>query len=286
MRGTGKTVRLSRIMPDGRTVLVPFDDALINGPSQGLRDTLQRVREVESAGADGIMGFRGLLSAYAGLGVRLPFVANLTASTVLGEHTRKAVVGTVESAVRAGCDGVAVHVNVSARHEAEMVATLANAGEACDRWDMPMLAIMYPRRDRDGADDNYLELKTRDRQAYAELVAHSVRIAVELGADMVKTQYTGDAESFASVVAVGLGVPIVIAGGPRVPIDEALGNAHGAVKAGAAGVCFGRNCYNRSDVARFVRMLVGVVHQGRLPEEIFDADRRAEPARCMEPAHP
>ena len=79
MSALGKQIRLSRLMPGGRAVLVPFDDALINGPVQGLRDTLQRVREVDAAGADGIMGYRGLLTACAGVGIRLPFVANLTA---------------------------------------------------------------------------------------------------------------------------------------------------------------------------------------------------------------
>lgn len=258
-------------MPGGRAVLVPFDDALINGPRQGLRDTLRRVREVEAEGANGIMGYRGLLTACTGQGIRLPFVANLTASTVLRDHTRKAAVGSVEAALRAGCDGVAVHVNVSARDEADMLSRLGQVGEACDRWGMPLLAIMYPRRDWDGGeDDNYLDMKARDRGEFAALVAHCVRVAVELGADVVKTQYTGDAESFASVVRIALGVPVVIAGGPRVSVAEALDNARGAVAAGAAGVCFGRNTYNRSDVGAFVRSLVAIVHHGHQPETVQD----------------
>ena len=258
--------------------MVPFDDALISGPAAGLQDTLRRVREVEAAGADSVMGYRGLLNAYSALGVRLPFVANLTASTTLRDHTRKAVAGSVEAALRSGCDGVAVHVNVSARHEGEMVSTLAAVGESCDQWGMPLLAIMYPRRDSDGVDDNYLDLKARDRSAYAALVAHSVRLAVELGADAVKTQYTGDAESFAPVVAVALGRPVVIAGGPRIRLAEALHNAHGAVAAGAAGVCFGRNTYNRTDVEGFVRMLVAVVRDGRSPEEVLETPQFARSA--------
>jgi DhnA family fructose-bisphosphate aldolase class Ia len=273
MGATGKVIRLARIMPGGRTVVVPFDDAAISGPDQGLRDTLARLREIESTGVDAIMGFRGLLAAYTRDGGRLPFVLNLTASTVLGDHTRKTQVGTVESAAAAGCDAVAVHVNMSAEHEAEMLALLASVARDCDRWGMPLFAITYPRRRRDGIDDNYLDLKYRDRLAYARLIAHSVRIAVELGADVVKTHYTGDAESFAPVVSTALGVPIIVAGGPLLPGDEVLDHTYGAMAAGAAGVCFGRNTYNRTDVASFVRMLVGVVRHGLRPDQVVEAAR-------------
>ncbi|MDH6114320.1 DhnA family fructose-bisphosphate aldolase class Ia [Kitasatospora sp. MAP12-15] len=269
MRSTGKMVRLSRLLPGGRTVMVPFDDALINGPYDGLSDTVAKLREVELGGADAVLGFRQLHTTYTGRGVLLPFVANLTASTVLGAHTRKIVVGSVERALRQGCDGVAAHVNVSSIHEPEMLAALGRIAESCEEHELPLLAIMYPRREGEGGDDNYLDWKERDRAAYADLVRHAVRIAVELGADVVKTQYTGDPESFATVVTASLGTPIVIAGGPRTPLLQALENAHGAVSAGAAGVCFGRQTYNRHDVPGFVRLLRAVVRDGRHPAELL-----------------
>ncbi|MFE7134002.1 fructose-bisphosphate aldolase [Streptomyces sp. NPDC057638] len=273
MSSNGKTVRLGRIIPGVRTVMVPFDDDLINGPYAGLADPVTRVREVALGGADAVLGFPRLLARYTERGVRVPFVANLTASTVLGAHTRKVVVGSVERAVREGCDGVAVHVNVSDRHEPEMLAALGAVAEGCERWGMPLLAIMYPRRARDGVDDNYLDLKADDRAHYVDLVRHCVRIAAELGADVVKTQYTGDPESFASVITASMGVPLIVAGGPRTPVREALGNAHGAVTAGAAGVCFGRQTYNRTDITGFVRMLCSVVHEGRAPEDVLAGQR-------------
>lgn len=260
MTGTGKAVRLGRILPNGRAVFVPFDDALINGPFGGLGDGLARVREAAAGGADGVMGFRGLLRRLSTRGIRVPFIANLTASTVRSAHTRKHLVTSVEAAVADGCDGVAAHVNVSARHEGQMLRTLGVIGEACDRWGMPLLAIMYPRREDLDGDDNYLLLKSADRRAYADLIAHAVRIGVELGADIVKTQYSGDPESFSTVIAAACGVPVVIAGGELVPVGQAIENARGAMLAGAAGVCFGRNTYNRTDPATFVSMLVSIVH--------------------------
>lgn len=269
MASTGKLTRLSRLVPAGRTVLVPFDDALINGPYGGLVDTVARTREVIAGGVDAVMGFRALHDLCAAAGLFVPFIANLTASTVLGTHTRKVVVGSVEAALRAGCDGVAVHVNVSDRHEGEMLGILGTVGEECQRWGLPLLAIMYPRRtDGDGQDENYLARRRADRAGYADLVRHAVRVAVELGADIVKTQYTGDPESFSTVVAASMGVPVVVAGGPRTTIREALDNAYGAVSAGAAGVCFGRQTYHRTDVTGFVRKLCLVVRDGCDPADL------------------
>lgn len=283
MGSTGKLVRLSRLLPGGRTVMVPFDDALINGPYAGLADSVTRVGEVAAGGADAVLGFRRLHAAYAARGVSLPFVANLTASTVLGAHTRKAVVGSVEQALRQGCDGVAAHVNVSSVHEPEMLSALGRIAESCDRHELPLLAIMYPRRenaDGAGGDDNFTALRERDRDAYTDLVRHAVRIAAELGADVVKTQYTGDPDSFATVVAAAMGAPVVIAGGPRTSVRQALLNAHGAVVGGATGVCFGRQTYNRHDVTGFVRLLRAVVREGRSPDDLLADHLGDEPPQA------
>jgi DhnA family fructose-bisphosphate aldolase class Ia len=266
MDSTGKSVRLSRLLPGGRTVMVPFDDALISGPHAGLADTVGRAGEVAAGGADAILGFRKLHERCVRQGLSMPFVVNLTASTVFSAHTRKVAVGSVEAALRTGCDGVAVHVNVTDRHEGLMLSTLGAVSDSCQQWGMPLLAIMYPRQAAaDGTDDNHLDRRASDRAGYAGLVRHAVRIAVELGADIVKTQYTGDPESFATVVEVAMGVPVITAGGPRTPIPQALRNAHDAVSAGATGVCFGRQTYNRTDVTAFVRALRLVVRDGRDP---------------------
>ncbi|MFG1602679.1 hypothetical protein [Actinoplanes sp. NPDC049265] len=249
--------------------MVPFDDDLINGPFDGLADPLDRLRRC-AANIDAVLGYRRLFDRYTSEGIALPFVLNLTGSTVLRDHTRKVLVGTVDAALRAGCDAVAVHVNLSSVHESTMLAGLAKIGEDCDRLGMPLAAIMYPRRETDGADDNYLSLKRRDITSYARLVQHCVRVGVELGADLVKTQYTGDPDSFGTVISTAMGVPVIVAGGPKVSTEQALRNAHGAIAAGAAGVCFGRNTYNRTDTAAFVQQLAKVVHSGVNPDSLID----------------
>ncbi|MBU1623368.1 MAG: fructose-bisphosphate aldolase [Nanoarchaeota archaeon] len=265
----GKTIRLERILHNGRMVVIPMDDGLLDGPEGGLRDMRDKVRQIVEGGADAMLGFKGLLKrCYTEL-AGTPFVMNITASTGLSYHTRKTLVGSVEDALIHGADAVGVHVNVSSEYEREMITNLGVVSEACDRWGMPLLALMYPRKEKpDGKDDNYLELKQGNPEEYAKLVRHAVRIGVELGADIIKTHYTGSVETFRTVVESTSGVPVVIAGGPKVSDKEALENVYGAVQAGGAGICFGRNGFNRDNTADFVKALREIVHEGKTVNEV------------------
>ncbi|WP_285684492.1 hypothetical protein [Actinoplanes sp. NBRC 103695] len=159
--------------------MLPFDDDLINGPSDGLKDPIGRIHEA-SGHVDAILGYRRLFDDCARADIATPFVLNLSASTVHRDHTNKVLAGSVGSGLRAGCDAVAVHVNVSSKFESSMLAALGAVGEECDQAGMPLLAIMYPRREDNGRDDNYMDLKERDNGAYTELIQHCVRIGVEL----------------------------------------------------------------------------------------------------------
>ena len=90
---------------------------------------------------------------------------------------------------------------------------------------------------------------------------------MELGADLVKTQYTGCADSFRTVVDACSPIPVVAAGGPKVDLQHMLELAAGVVSAGGAGVSFGRNIFSREDAAAALRALKLVVHQGMPPEQ-------------------
>jgi DhnA family fructose-bisphosphate aldolase class Ia len=243
----GKAVRLSRIFNQTthRTVIVPLDDILLSGPEGGLRNVEGKLQQVVLGEADAVMGFYGLFARSADLLKDTPCIMNLTASTTRQSHTRKVLIGSVEQAIAMGMDGVAVHVNVSSKYESEMLKTLADVSRDCVRFGMPLMALMYPRTEKENnEDENYYDLLRDEPEKYAELVRHSVRIAVELGADIIKTQYTGSIESFNTVVESASGVPIVMAGGPRISDKEILQKAYDVTKAGCAGVCIGRNVFN------------------------------------------
>ena len=119
---------------------------------------------------------------------------------------------------------------------------------------MPLLAMMYPR----GA---------KIKNEYdVDVVKHAARIGAELGADIVKTNYTGSEETFREVVK-GCTVPVVMAGGPKTKTDEEFCNmVYGAIRAGAAGVAAGRNVFQHENPTRMVRVLCGIVHEGLDPK--------------------
>jgi fructose-bisphosphate aldolase/2-amino-3,7-dideoxy-D-threo-hept-6-ulosonate synthase len=112
---------------------------------------------------------------------------------------------------------------------------------------MPLIAMMYPRGP-----------KISDEHSY-EVVSHAARLGYELGADIVKTNYTGDIESFRNVVN-SVRVPIVVAGGPKADhVSECLRLVYESVQAGAAGVSIGRNIFKHQDHSKMTRDIVTLI---------------------------
>jgi DhnA family fructose-bisphosphate aldolase class Ia len=253
----GKTRRLETLFDQSssRAVIVPFDDSLISGPEGGLRGIGETLSRVVDASPTGVIGFSGFLRINCKALARVPTIVNLTASTALVAHTRKVLITTVEQAVALGSSAVAVHVNISSAYESHMLRQLGITVASCEQLGIPVLAIMYPRREIDGGDDNYDEMRRREPTTYAKLVSHAVRVAVDLGADVIKTQYTGSAESFSHVIECASGVPVIIAGGPLCEEHRALTMAHDSVAAGGSGVSFGRNVFQHADPAGIVQRL-------------------------------
>jgi DhnA family fructose-bisphosphate aldolase class Ia len=266
---SGKLRRLARIfdVSTRRCVVVPLDDSLLSGPEGGLRDMGRMAAVIREGEANAVLGFRGLFTRY-GETLRVQGrIVNLTASTIRSAHTRKVLVGTVEDALRLDADAVAVHVNISSRYETEMLRNLGEVAATADRAGMPVMAIMYPRTEANEEDDNYVALFERDRSQYSELVRHAARVGCELGADMIKTQFTGDSESFHTVVEACQGVPVLIAGGPVKSPGLVLEDAHAAIAAGAAGVSFGRNVFMRREPRAFIEALRSIVIFGRTVDD-------------------
>ena len=263
---SGKQRRLASLFrhDDGRAVILPIDNGLISGPSGSLLDLAKFFACIRSCPPDGILLFAGVLRQHSSLLHGIGAIVNLTASTTSIAHTRKRLFTDVETAVAAGADMVAVHVNMTSRYEPDMLQNLSAVIRRADVLGIPVLAIMYPRRENDDGDDDYRELRRAATDRYSQLVVHAVRVAMELGADVIKTQYTGSAESFAQVVAAAHPLPVVTAGGRLMPEREILSAARGAIAAGARGVSFGRNIFEHEDPARMLRLLHSIVHGKRL----------------------
>jgi fructose-bisphosphate aldolase/2-amino-3,7-dideoxy-D-threo-hept-6-ulosonate synthase len=261
----GKQVRVGRLFrPEtSRCVVATLDDALIGGPRGQLEDVPRFLRAIEDGGVDAVLAFPGLFKNFGSALRSVGRILNVTASTVRSAHTRKVLVSRVEHALILGCDAVAVHINIGSRYESEMLQLCGTVAGACEGWGVPLLVISYPRGEQpDGADDNYGQVGSDDRERYTDLVVHAARLAVELGADIVKTQYTGDQLSFARVVAACRPVPVVIAGGPVREWKDAVARAKDAVRAGAAGASYGRNLFMNVDPRAAAAELALAVHGG------------------------
>lgn len=237
---------------------MPVDDSLISGPVGGLANPMGLLSPELVGLLDAVLLFPGLARHAKEVLINTPLVENLTASTTGRDHTYKRLIGKTERSIARGADAVAVHVNFSDDREPEMLQSLAAVVEDGERLGMPVVAIVYPRRSTvGGGDDNFELLRDTALDSYLMLVRHAVRAVVELGADVVKTVYTGDAHSFRSVVDSALGVPVLAAGGPvKVKSSEqAATMAMGAIDAGAAGVCFGRRIFEADSPSATVKAI-------------------------------
>lgn len=230
-------LRLARLRsPSGAIVMVPLDHGVSMGPIPGLADPKPILQAAATGGATCVAVHKGLVAHAAPFARQLGILLHLSASTDLGpDRDDKRLVATVEEALRLGCDGVSLHVNVGSATEGRQIEEAGAVATACQAWGVPLLAMMYPRGPA-----------VRDPLDPAS-VAHAARLGAELGADLVKVPYTGSRESFAQVVA-GCPAPVVVAGGPRRErLDDFIADLQAARKAGAAGVSVGRNVFQQAD---------------------------------------
>ena len=248
----GKKIRLERIINrhTGRTVIAPMDHGVSNGPMKGIIDIDKTVESISQGGADAILMHKGIVEqGHRGYGKDIGLIVHLSASTSLAPNpNNKVIVTSVEKAIQLGADAVSVHVNLGSETESEMLQELGEISETCSDWGIPLLAMMYPRGQK------------VENEHDVELVKHAARVGSELGVDIVKTNYTGDPDSFKEVVEGAL-VPVVIAGGPKVDTDEELLQmVKDSIEVGGAGVAFVRNLFQAENPGKITKAISEVVH--------------------------
>lgn len=258
---SGKAIRMERIMNrnTGKTVIVPMDHGVTAGPIEGLIDMSKTVNAVAEGGADAVIGHLGLPKfGHRAYGRDVGLILHLSAASMISPRpNRKVLVNTVENALRVGADGVSIHINVGDENEAEMLKDFGRVVVDCIYWGMPLIAMMYPRGPK------------IDDEKNVEHVKLAARIGAELGADFVKTNYTGDPESFARVVE-GCPAPVLIAGGTKAGDREMFNIIEGAMKAGAKGLSIGRNAFQHKTPTLFVKAACAIVHEGKNAAEAME----------------
>jgi fructose-bisphosphate aldolase/2-amino-3,7-dideoxy-D-threo-hept-6-ulosonate synthase len=253
----GKEIRLERIIDRNtkRCVIIPMDHGFTLGQIEGLTDMTQIISEVSEGGANAIVLHKGMVkTGHRKHGKDIGLIVHLSASTSMNpDPNDKVLVCTVEEAIALGADAVSIHINLGAPNESHMLESAGVISKECTRWGVPLLIMIYPRG-KDVSPTSPIS------------VGHCVRVAEELGADLIKTNYTGDVQSFRRITQA-CSVPVLIAGGEKGGDLETLTTIRDAIGAGAAGVAMGRNAFQRSDPKRFVHSICNVVHYGVEPEK-------------------
>jgi class I fructose-bisphosphate aldolase len=261
---TGKTIRLGRILNPGdqRAAVIAFDHGVHLGGIPGVMNPGPMLETLAEAGADAFLVGPGIARHYAsifagrgapGLILRIDWTNRWRSIEMLGsEEGRGRLIASVEDAGCLGADAVLVYMFIGYQDpedEARQVEQVARVAQDCERLGIGCIIDPMARGHR------------ADHDIYrAEYIALGARMACELGADLLKTDYSGSADSFKQVIAAAFR-PVLIAGGPQTPtLREALEMVYGALEAGASGMFIGRNVFQAPDPGRMMRVLRHMVH--------------------------
>ena len=261
MINIGKSIRMERIMnrETGKTVIVPMDHGVSVGPIEGLIDMSKTVDMIADGGANAVLGHIGLPKyGHRHHGKDIGLILHLSASTSLSPYpNKKVLVNTVENALRLGADGISVHINIGDEYESGMLRDFGNIAIECSYWGIPLVAMLYPRGPK---------IKN---EKDLECVKIAARVGAELGADFVKTNYTGSPETFRKVVE-GCPAPVLIAGGSKLTDEETFNMIEGAMQAGAKGLSIGRNVFQHKNPTAFVKAACMMVHNNMSAKDAMD----------------
>ncbi|MCC8155196.1 MAG: 3-hydroxy-5-phosphonooxypentane-2,4-dione thiolase [Tannerellaceae bacterium] len=246
----GMKDRLSRIFnpKTGKTVMLAFDHGFIMGPASGLeRIDLTILPLIEYA--DCLMCTRGILQTMIPPTYNKPICLRSDAGTSILTELNNNVIIDIEDAVRMNVSAMAVMLAIGdEKYEAKTIANLYKAVDKGTRYGIPVMGVTAVGKDM-ARDARYFGLASR--------------ICAENGANIVKTYYC---DGFEKVVAA-TPVPVVIAGGKKLPEKEALELCYKAINDGAAGVDMGRNVFQSESPAAMIQAVNGVVHDKLTPQQ-------------------
>lgn len=249
----GMKNRLARIfnLSTGKTLMLAFDHGYFQGPTSGLERIDLKILPLIPY-ADSIMLTRGILRAIIPASTPKSVVLRVSGGpSILKELSNEGLAVDIEDAVRLNASAMAVQVFIGGEYEKETVLNMTKLVDLGIRYGIPTLAVTAVGREMK-RDARYFRL--------------ACRICAELGAHFIKTYYVE--EDFETVTA-SCPVPIVIAGGKKIPELEALRMAYRAIQEGAAGVDMGRNIFQAEYPEAMIKAVRAVVHQGESPEKAF-----------------
>ncbi len=238
-----KNYRLQKLLGnhDYKLALVPLDHGVTNGPIQGIEQYINTIVDLFNGGADAVILHKGLFrkAVESNLIKSGKLIMHLSASTSLGSFQKnKILVSNVETAVKYGADGISIHINLGGDDEKDMLKDLGYIADECCKWGMPLLTMMY--------------FSNPDNENNVTKKRHLVRVAEELGADIIKIKYLEGLDEVVSSTQV----PLVISGGEKVDdIKEIIKIVSHARECGAKGFAIGRNIFQYDDKTKLTQVL-------------------------------
>ena len=246
--------RLSRIIQpkDGRTVMLAVDHGYFLGPTSGLECIAKSIVPLAPY-ADTLMLTRGILRSDIPTSIDTPIVLRVSgANSVLDDDlSNETIITDIDDVIRLNAAGMALSIFVGSPHQHQTIANLSKLIDLGERYGMPVIAVTAVGKDM-VRDARYLALATR--------------IAAEMGAHIVKTYYVED--DFERITST-CPVPVVMAGGKKLPERDALQMTYNAIARGASGVDMGRNIFQSDSPLGMIKAVNAVVHENVSVDDAF-----------------
>lgn len=258
-----KELRMSRVLnsKSGKSVIIPVDHGIVMGNVEGLENPTEVLKGLIDLGIDGTLISPGIakitLDLFSSkdapgriLTADIPLLSTVPGGS--GEVVGHEIIADVEFALRYNFDIIKVLFPWGEREHVQMesIKVVEKMANDCDKWNIPLMVepVLWG------------EAIPKDKRNDPKLIEHASRMALELGADILKIPYTGDKSEFKDLVN-DLKVPVFILGGPKMDsIEGVLKVAKESVEAGAKGIVFGRNVWQNSKMKALVNALKAIVH--------------------------
>ncbi len=267
----GKAMRLKRVIDhEGVSVICALDHGMTSPTFlEPLADIAQRTREVVAGGSNVIMMSKGMIRIAVDAFSPTTSLALLLSASASPDGDRPQIVqiADVEEALTLGADAVVLFTALGGDTEAGMIDILSAVGRECAMLGMPFIAeAEFPT--------TYATVEELKQQYGFEYLRRNVRLCAELGADIVKTNWPGDQDSFGKCVEAANGIPVVLAGGSRLEDAELLTRMEQAMAVGAIGCSVGRNIFMHANPEAITRALSRVIRERWTAEKALDALRQ------------
>ncbi len=247
----------NKLLTNGKAMYLAYDQGLEHGPvdfNDVNVDPAYIMKLAKMGGYNGIIFQKGIAEKYYDKSVPLIVKLNGKTNLVKGEPYSTQLCS-VQEAIELGASAVGYTIYVGSEHEAEMFKDFEKIQEQAHDKNIPVIAWMYPRG------------KAVEGKDMKKIIPYAARVGLELGADMIKINYTGDVESFKWAVEAAGKVKTVVAGGVKEAPKEFLTDVAECMKAGSIGIAVGRNVWQYKDPIKMTKAIRKIVFENKTAEE-------------------